>query len=110
MPDPERRDAMNGVNFQASFHNLTQVDRVQQDEHHAPIVKQDQNAEEAKEEAARRIDMPTQPDEPEGKIVDPENKKENPKQRRKKKKKKKGKPKRPPDRRRDRGRFVDFSA
>ena len=109
MPDPERRDAMNGVNFQASFHNLTQVDKIQQDEHHAPVAKQDQNAEEAKEEAAKRIDMPTEPDETEGKVIDPENKKKNPGQRRRKKKKKK-KAKRAPDRRRDRGRFVDFSA
>ena len=109
MPDPERRDAMNGVNFQASFHNLTQVDKIQQDEHHAPVAKQDQNAEAAKEEAAKRIDMPTEPDEPEGKVVDPEAKKENPGRRRKKKKKKK-QAKRAPDRRRDRGRFVDFSA
>ena len=76
---------MNGVNFQASFHNLTQVDKIQQDEHHAPVAKQDQNAEAAKEEAAKRIDMPTEPDEPEGKAVDPEAKKENPGRRRKNK-------------------------
>lgn len=98
---------MNGVNFQASFHNLTQADRIQQDEHNTPIVKQDQNAEDAKEEAAKRIDMPTQPDQTEGKVVDPANKKEHPRRRAKKKKKKK---KRSPDTGKNRGRFVDFSA
>ena len=109
MPDLERRDAMNGINFQASFHNLTQVDKIQQDEHHTPVAKQDQNAEEAKEAAAKRIDMPTEPDETEGKVIDPENKKEHPGRRRRKKKKKKA-VKKAPDRRKDRGRFVDFSA
>ena len=101
---------MNGVNFQASFHNLTQVDRIQQDEHNTPIVKQDQNAEEAKKEAAQRIDKPTQPDGPETKVVDPKNKKENSRRRSMKKKEKKGKKKRSPDCGRNRGRFVDFSA
>ena len=101
---------MNGVNFQASFHNLTQVDKLQQDEHTTPIVKQDQNAEKTKEEAAKRIDMPTQPDHTEGKVVDPTNKKEHQGQRGKKKKKKKEQQKRSPDLGKNRGRFVDFSA
>jgi hypothetical protein len=98
---------MNGVNLQASLHNLSQMNRHQQDEHTKPVVNQEQNAEAAKENAAQRIDKPVEPEETEGKVVDPENKKKNGSRRRKKKKDGKRKKKKSPG---NRGRFVDFSA
>ena len=62
---------MNGLNFQASVYNLTQMDRVQQDAHRTPVVNQEQNAQIALDEASRRTAMPMQPDEVEGKKIDP---------------------------------------
>jgi hypothetical protein len=78
---------MNGVDLQASVSNLSQMDRHQQDSHRSPIVNQQQNAETAREEAAKRVNMPVQPDVIEGKIIDPENRRRNLQERRKKKKK-----------------------
>ena len=74
------------LDLSASMHNLTQMDRFQQDSHHAPIHNQEQNQEAAKEEAAKRTDMPVQPDETEDKIVDPDNRKEQSYRKRKRKK------------------------
>jgi hypothetical protein len=62
---------MNGLNFQASVSNLTQMDRYQQDAHRTPVVNQEQNAQIAKDDASRRTTMPMQPDEIAGKKVDP---------------------------------------
>ena len=98
---------MNGVDLQASFHNLSQMNKHQADGHTTPITNQEQNAEAAKEEAARRIDKPNEAEETEGKTIDPEKKKENNRQRRKKKKKDKRKQRKNPG---STGRFVDFSA
>jgi hypothetical protein len=63
---------MNTVNLQASVNNLSQVDRQQQYLHRTPIVNQEQNAEIAQEEAARRARMPVQLEQSEGKKIDPE--------------------------------------
>ena len=92
---------MDGMNMQASFNNLTQMDKVQQDRHQLPIVNQVQNGEIAKQEAASKIDKANELEGLEGKIVDPKRKKEE--EQRKKKKSRK--------RRRDgdSGHFVDFS-
>ena len=61
---------MNGLNFQASVSNLTQMDRYHQETHRTPVVNQEQNAQIAQDEAARRTMMPMQPDEAEGKKID----------------------------------------
>lgn len=98
---------VDGMDLSASMHNLTQMDKFQQDSHQTPIHNQEQNQEAAKEEAARRLDMPVQPDEAEGKTINPDNRKKHPNQRKKKKKKKQ---KQPPNRGGDTGHFVDFSA
>jgi hypothetical protein len=66
---------MNGLNFQASVSNLTQMDRFQQDSHRMPVVNQEQNAQIALDEASRRALMPMQPDEVEGKKIDPRQRK-----------------------------------
>jgi hypothetical protein len=62
---------MNGLNFQASVSNLTQMDRHQQDVHRTPVVNQEQNAEIARGEAAQRTARPVQPDRAEEKKIDP---------------------------------------
>ncbi len=99
---------MNGVNFQASMHNIPQMERHQQDGHNTPIQNQDVNAEQAKEEAASRIDKPTQPDETESKLVNPDqSKRDGAKKRKKKQKKKENKRKKSSG---ERGNFIDFSA
>lgn len=97
-----------GMDLQASIHNLTQMDRFQQESHHTPIINQEKNQEAAKEDAARRTDMPVEPDETDSKTVDPDNKKEHPY--RKQKRKKKKEQKRLPNRGGNTGHFIDFSA
>jgi hypothetical protein len=62
---------MNGLNFQASVSNLTQMDRFQLDAHRTPGVNQEQNAQLARDEASQRVTMPVQPDEVDGKKIDP---------------------------------------
>ena len=51
---------MNGVNLQASMHNLSQMDRHQHEVHRAPVENQVQNADAEREQAARRVDMPVE--------------------------------------------------
>lgn len=63
---------MNNIDFHASLHNLTQMDRHQHDLTRLPLAHQEQNAEIARDDAAKRTDMPVEPDEAEGKNVDPE--------------------------------------
>ena len=62
---------MNGLNFQASVSNLTQMDRYQQDAHRTPVVNQEQNAQAAQDEASQRALKPMQPDGADGKRIDP---------------------------------------
>jgi hypothetical protein len=62
---------MNGLNFQASVSNLTQMDRFQQGAHRTPVVNQEQNAQIAMEDASRRAAMPVQPDVVVAKKIDP---------------------------------------
>ncbi len=62
---------MNGLNFQASVSNLTQMDRFQQGTHRMPVVNQEQNAQLARDEAVRKATVPVQPEEVEGKKIDP---------------------------------------
>ncbi len=100
---------MNGVNMQASVYNLSQMDRVQQNQHNNPIVNQEQNAESTKEDAARRIDMPVQPDQVENKTVNPDGRRARYFQKGKKREKEKNK-NRNKRGEGNYGRFVDFSA
>lgn len=77
---------MSNINLQASISNLSQMDRLQNDRHHNPVASQQQNADSAVEEAAKRLNMPSQTEKAEGKNVDPENRKKEKYKRRKKKK------------------------
>jgi len=61
---------MNALNLQTSVNNVTQMDRHQHDAGRAPTVYQDQNAAIARNEAEKRIRMPTPLDESEGKKID----------------------------------------
>lgn len=99
---------MDGVNLQASMHNLTQVDRLQNEEHTAPIANQDRNAQAAKEEAAKRVQMPVEPDSVEEKRIDAENHKAKIKEKRKKRKKEEKEKKKNIGT--NTGRFIDFNA
>lgn len=67
---------MDGLNFQASVNNLTQMDRHQQDAVRTPVINQEQNAELARDEAALKALRPPQPDDIEGKKVDPRQRKQ----------------------------------
>jgi hypothetical protein len=53
---------MSGLDMQASLHNLTQADRLQQEAQKAPLAHQSQSAEKVRQDAAQRLNMPTQPD------------------------------------------------
>jgi hypothetical protein len=66
---------MNGINFQASVTNVTQMDRHQQDIHKAPSVNQEQNALIARHEAAERTMKPVQPDGTKDKKIDADERK-----------------------------------
>jgi hypothetical protein len=66
---------MNALGMQASVNNLVQMDRHQSDTHRTPVVNQEQNALIDREQAARRTEMPVDPEQPEGKNVDSENSK-----------------------------------
>ncbi len=63
-----------GIDIQAPVNNLPHIDRIQSDSHRLPVVHQEHNVENARDEAARRTTMPVQPDEAEGKNIDPEDK------------------------------------
>jgi hypothetical protein len=67
---------MNAVNFQASLNNLVQMDRFQQDTSKTPVVNQQQNEVISQDEAEKRIRMPVQPEQPESKIINPDQKKQ----------------------------------
>jgi len=97
---------MNSINFQASFHNLSQIDKVQDEAHRAPVVHQGQNADLDREAVARRLDMPVQPDETEGKIIDPKDRREEQRRNRQRRKRQNEK-KQTPGKHRD-GRFIDI--
>ncbi|MBD3345484.1 MAG: hypothetical protein GF401_10520 [Chitinivibrionales bacterium] len=100
---------MKGVDFRASLNNLTQLDRHQQDIHKAPLLNQERNSEIARQKAAQRVEMPVQPDETEGKNIDPEERRrEQAEGERKKRRKNKNtnEHKRP----RNNGLFVDIDA
>jgi len=63
---------MSEVNVQISVNNVPQFDRHQNDLHRGPMVSQEQNAQIAREEQERRIQMPVQADQAEGKRIDAE--------------------------------------
>lgn len=103
---------MSNGNVQVSLTNLTQMDRYQTDTHRGPMVNQDQNAEAARQEAARRIMAPPQPDKAEGKKIDPEAKREE-ESRKKRKRHPQGRadgPENQAQQRNDRGRIIDYKA
>ena len=62
--------------MRVSMSNLVQMDRHQADSHRGPMVNQQQNADAAREEAARRLASPTEPDKTEGKTIDPREKRD----------------------------------
>ena len=77
---------MDGINLQAALNNLTQMDRLQQGAVRNPIVNQEINSAIARETSAQRVDMPVQPDQVEGKVIDPNDKKGEKQQQKKRKK------------------------
>ena len=99
---------MDGMNLPASFNNLTQMDKVQQDRHQLPIVNQEQNAEIAKKLAEHRLEKANEVDETEGKIIDPRKRREEQRKKREQQKRK-NKSKKPPHTMGGNGHFVDFS-
>jgi len=99
---------MNGLNFQASVSNLTQMDRHQQDVHRTPGINQEQNAEIARNESAQRAVKPTQPDDVEEKKIDPRQRKADSENRKKKRGKQRGNP--PACKSPDSGYFLDVQA
>ena len=78
---------MSEVNARISISNLVQMDRLQNDAHRGPLVNQAQNADTARQDMLRRMQAPVQPDNVEGKIIDPNARRE---EERKKKKKRQG--------------------
>ena len=66
---------MSGIDVQISIANLTQMDRHQNDINKAPAVNQEKNTLIALQESAKRVTMPVEPDQAEGKNIDPEDKK-----------------------------------
>ncbi|MBD3420017.1 MAG: hypothetical protein GF398_07880 [Chitinivibrionales bacterium] len=101
---------MNGIDFHGSMHNLTQMDKHQQDGSKMPVVHQNQNAQAAEQEALKRLDMPLEPDESEGKDINPDENRRNPNYQKQKKKKKKKERKNPRSGMTGSGRFVDVDA
>ena len=99
---------MDGMNMQASFNNLTQMDRVQQDRHQLPIVNQEQNADMAKKNAAERLEKPNEVENTDGKIIDPKKKRDE-EQRKREKREREKKQKNRIHKTGDSGHFVDFS-
>ena len=78
------------MDFQASIHNLLQLDRHQETAHRTPLEHQAATEHAQEQETAHRTEMPNQPEQTEGKNVDSEGSKrymkENEKRRKKKKK------------------------
>lgn len=67
---------MSNVNVQVSLTNLTQMDRHQSDIHRSPMINQEQNAEHSRMLAARRLIAPVEPDQVDGKKIDPQARRE----------------------------------
>ncbi len=67
---------MDDDDMRVSMSNLVQMDRHQTDIHRGPMVNQEQNADAARQEVTRRLASPTEPDKPEGKTIDPREKRE----------------------------------
>ena len=99
---------MNSANIQASMHNLTQINRIQQNEHTTPINNQEQNANISQEKASEKIIKPTEAEQADGKVIDPKNARKI-RLKKKKKKKKNFKKFKKQNRSKESGRFIDFS-
>ena len=97
---------MDGMNLQASLHNLTQMDKIQSDGHRLPTTNQVQNMAMAQNEATQKLERPEDPEQAQEKSVDSEARKKTFFENRKRQKKKKQ------NRRRGKaggGRFVDVT-
>jgi hypothetical protein len=102
---------MSEVNVRISVSNLVQMDRLQTDAHRGPMVNQEQNAELARHEAARRLLAPVQPDNVNGKIIDPNAKREEDARKKKKNRQEEEGREKPAGSIADnRGRVVDYEA
>jgi len=75
---------MSSVNVNVSVTNLPQFERHQNDIHKNPIVNQDQNAKIAQNELDRKMKMPVEAEHTEGKLIDPNQKREEKKKNKKK--------------------------
>ena len=101
---------MDGVNFQASVNNLTQMDRHQQDAVRTPVMNLVQNSQIARDEAALKAIRPEEPDEAGGKKVDPKQRKKDNETRKDRKKKERTNQEGPPGKSTDSGFFLDVNA
>ncbi|MBD3315536.1 MAG: hypothetical protein GF344_07090 [Chitinivibrionales bacterium] len=79
---------MNSMDMQASVHNLSQLDRHQNEAHRMPVEHQDQNADKVLQENVAKMRMPVEADKAEGKKTDSKRKKKEFAHKRRKKKKK----------------------
>ncbi len=99
---------MERINIPASLQNLTQVGKVQTQQHNAPIIQALQNQKIDIQKTNERSEKPNEVDESENLIIDPDERRKQ----EQKKKKKRGK-KNNPDRENrgsQSGHFVDYSA
>lgn len=101
---------MNEVNFQASVNNMVQMDRFQNDASRAPVVNQAQNAGIEQTEAEQRIQMPVQPEQADGKKVDPRQRKPETREKKKRRKPSPAPDQKPEGKSSTGGFFVDLQA
>lgn len=103
---------MSGLGVHISVNNVPQFDRLQSNAHRAPAVHQVKNAEIANARVEQQLKMPTQPDEAEGKNIDPEDRKKDRNRSRKKtkKEKKKGEASEENKTKPDSGSLIDIEA
>ncbi|MBN2036818.1 MAG: hypothetical protein JW768_08765 [Chitinispirillaceae bacterium] len=101
---------MSEVNVRISMANLTQMDRHQSEVHRSPIVHQEQNLEAHRNEAARRLMAPVEPEKTDGKTVDPDARREEEERKRKKKQRRKNQTDDTKTVIKDRGIVIDYRA
>ncbi len=67
---------MSGVDIHISLNNVPQFEKNQSQNNRAPLVFQGQNAQISQDELLQRIRIPVEPEQAEGKKVDPKDKKQ----------------------------------
>ena len=101
---------MSEVNARISISNLVQMDRLQTDAHRGPMVHQEQNAETTRQDMVRRMQAPVQPDNVEGKTIDPNARREEERKKKKRKEQERASEKPFGTIVRNNGRVIDYTA